>query len=131
MIFNLIKTAPKLYITITAKTQHSQNLVSHKNSSVGKVWIMSQISSLKFPIMHDIKDNLCCLLIPCINTNSIFPVRFLIQSKLYITIIAKTQHSQNLVSHKNSSVGKAWIMSRISSLKFPIIHDIKDNLFGY
>ena len=22
-------------------------------------------------------------------------------------------------------------MSRISSLKFPIIHDIKDNLFGY
>ena len=54
MIFNSIKTVH----TITAKTQHSQNLVSHKNSSVGKAWIMSQISSLKFPIMHDIKDNL-------------------------------------------------------------------------
>ena len=61
----------------------------------------------------------------------IFPVRFLIQSKLHPTITAKTQHSQNSFGAENSSVGKAWIMSRISSLKFPIIHDIQDNLFGY
>ena len=35
------------------------------------------------------------------------PVRILIQSKLDTTIVAKTQHSQNSVGHKNSSVGKA------------------------
>ena len=60
-----------------------------------------------------------------------FPFRFLIQSKLHPIVTAKAQHSQNSVGAHNLSVGKAWIMSRISSLKFPIIHDIKDNLVGY
>ena len=60
-----------------------------------------------------------------------FTVRFLIQSKLHPTITAKTYHSQNTVGADSLSVGKAWIMSRFSSLKFPIIHDVKDNLFGY
>ena len=41
------------------------------------------------------------------NGQKILPVRFLIQSKLYPTIIAKTQHSQNSVGAENSSVGKA------------------------
>ena len=51
--------------------------------------------------------------------------------KLHPTITAKKQHLQNSVVAENSPVGKPSFISRISSLKFPIIHDIKDNLFGY
>ena len=91
---------------------------------------MSRTSSLKFSIIHDVKDNLFGYLFHLKWAINIARTS-LIQSKLYPTITAKEQHSQNSVAAQNSSVGKPYIMSRISSLKFPIIHDIKDNLFGY
>ena len=91
---------------------------------------MSRTSSLKSPVIQDIQDSLfgyCFHLkrainIACTIFNSI---------KTAPNYQSKTQHSQNSVGAKNSSVGIAWIMSQISSLKFPIIHDIEDNLFGY
>ena len=66
---------------------------------------MSRISSLKYPIIHDIKDNL-------------FGYKFHLKLAINIartifnliktapTITAKTQHSQNSIGHKNLSVHK-------------------------
>ena len=60
---------------------------------------MSRISSLKFPILHDIKDTLFGYYFYLKTGQQILPVLFLIQSKLHTTITAKTQHSQNSVGH--------------------------------
>ena len=86
---------------------------------------MSRISSLKFPIIHDIKDNLFVYYVhvtteiniahtifnsiktaphhycknATIHKTQSVTKRFLIQSKLSIT--AKTQHSQNSVAAEN------------------------------
>ena len=120
----------KLHPTIRAKMQHSKNSVCAHNLSIGKAWIMSRISSLKFPILHDIKDTLFGYYFYLNWATNI--ARTIFNSiKTAHHYHSKTQHSQNSVGAKNSSVGNAWIMSQISSLKFPIIHDIEDNLFGY
>ena len=91
---------------------------------------MSRTSSLKFSIIHDVKDNLFVYLFHLKWAINIARTS-LIQSKLYTTITAKTQHSQNSVGAQYSSVGQPRFMSRISSLKFSIIHDIEDNFFHY
>ena len=63
-------------------------------------------SSLKFPIIHDIKDNLFGYYVHV--TTEINIARTIFNSiKAAQSIIAKTQHSQNSVAAENSSVGKA------------------------